>query len=221
MDATTARTATTAITATTATTATTAQTQTPPAHARHGLRWSAFRRPRWKVFGNAAVGRAAQQRESQLANLRDHARQRLAWTGLVQARLLRTHWKASHRQNLRHAHLSIFRAARRGGPTLQSSHERFIDDRQPGCGRRVFVRRNSFHRGCGRRSWTSAGDHPGEESSFERHAVRYAARGGGRAQWTADAGDGTLHTGVWRYVFLGSRRRRRLHHEAHHSRLAG
>src|SRR5713226_2162455 len=79
-----------------------ADPRTLSAHARHCQRGSAVGRPRWKVFRNTAFRGAAQQRESQLAGLRDHARQRLARTRVVAARLLRAHRKASHRSDLWH-----------------------------------------------------------------------------------------------------------------------
>ncbi len=43
----------------------------------------------------------------------------------------------------------------------------------------------------------------------------------GANEWAAQARDGPLHARVRRYVFLGSGGRRCLHHETHHSRLAG
>jgi O-methyltransferase domain len=56
-----------------------------------------------------------------------------------------------------------------------------------------------------------------EECAYEWHALRYAACRGGRQGRTAQAGDGTLHGRVRGYVFFGSRGRRCVHHEAHHS----
>jgi len=84
------------------------------AHARH-CQVECFRKaPMESLFRNVAVRRAAQQRESQLASLRDEYTQRLAWTRLVPSRLLRAHGKQALDKIYGMPIFQFFRAAPRG-----------------------------------------------------------------------------------------------------------